>query len=273
MTNSVQRTLTGLILGILIIFSITYGLYSFVLLILIIDILGLFEFYRLFNPYTHSPRNITGVVLSLSILVPFVLVITNIYDWKILLINIPVASAIFISELYLKAKEPFHNLALIFLGIICVTIPLCFFVALSILPLGSGKYPYVTLGYFFILWSNDSGAYFFGKFFGKHPLFLRLSPQKTWEGSFGGTICALVVTFFLSRFFSTVKWDEWLSIALIIIATGTFGDLIKSLMKRSLNIKDSGTILPGHGGILDRFDTLLGSAPFVFCYLSLSGHG
>ena len=272
MTNLVQRAITGMILATVIILSIICGPYGFISLVLIINILGLLEFYRLFKPYTLLPRNIIGIILSVTILITFILVISGMSDWRVLFINIPLAFGIFITELYLKAKDPFHNLAFIFLGIICVTVPLCFFIALALLPLGSGNYPYLVLGYFFILWSNDSGAYFAGKYFGKHPLFLRLSPKKTWEGSLGGTICALSVTYIFSTFFSTIHRIEWLSIALIIIVAGTIGDLIKSLMKRSLNIKDSGTILPGHGGILDRFDTLLGSAPFVFCYLSLSGH-
>lgn len=272
MTNLGQRALTGSMLVILIISSIIYSPYSFVILMLTINVLGLLEFYRLFKPYTLLPGNIMGVILSVSILVTFSLVISGISNWRILFINIPIGFGIFITELYLKAKEPFHNLALIFLGIICITVPLCFFIAVAVLPSGAGNYPYVVLGYFFILWANDSGAYFTGKYFGKRPLFLRLSPKKTWEGSLGGAVCALTVVFFLCRFFSTVDCKVWPGMALIIVVTGTFGDLIKSLMKRSLNIKDSGTILPGHGGILDRFDSLLGSAPFVFCYLSLTGH-
>ncbi len=267
-----QRTITGIILAILVILSIVYSPYSFIFLILTINVLGLLEFYRLFSIYTLLPRNISGVILSTSILITFTLVVSAISDWRILLVNISLAFGIFITELYLKAKYPFQNLALIFLGIVCITVPLCFFIALAILPPDPENYPYVVLGYFFILWSNDSGAYFVGKYLGKRPLFLRLSPKKTWEGSLGGTICALAVAFFLSMFISAINRVEWLSMALIIIVTGTIGDLIKSLMKRSLNIKDSGTILPGHGGILDRFDSLLGSAPFVFCYLSLSGH-
>lgn len=270
--NLAQRAFTGLILAFVIFYSIIYGPYSFILLILLINVLGLREFYRLFNSYTHLPGNIMGVFLSAVILITFILVVSGNSDWRALLVNIPLAFGIFISELYLKAKYPFQNLAFIFLGIVCVTIPLCFFIALTILPPGTGYYPYVVLGYFFILWSNDSGAYFAGKYLGKRPLFLRLSPKKTWEGSVGGAICALSVAFLLPGFFSTLNRTDWLIIAVIIIVTGTFGDLIKSLMKRSLNVKDSGTILPGHGGILDRFDSLLGSAPFVFCYLSLSGH-
>ena len=272
MTNLLQRALTAIFLVIVIIISIIGGQLSFFLLIIAINVLGLLEFYRLFAPYTLLPRNIIALTLSVTFLITLIIVISGRSDWRILLANIPIAFGILITELYLKSVHPFHNLGLIFLGIICVTVPLSFFIALSILLLHAGNYPDVVLGYFVLLWSNDSGAYFVGKYLGKRPLFLRLSPKKTWEGSFGGALCAMLAAFVLSRFLSTFLLSEWLSIALIIIVTGTMGDLIKSLMKRSLHVKDSGNILPGHGGILDRFDTLLGSAPFVFCYLSLWGH-
>jgi phosphatidate cytidylyltransferase len=254
MTNLFQRIFTGLILIIVIFCSIIYGPFSFILLMVVINVLGLLEFYRLFNSYTLLPRNITGVILSAGILVTCILVTSGKGDWRVLLVNIPLVFGIFITELYLKSNNPFQNLAFVFLGIICITIPLCFFMALAVLPPGPGIYPSgydpnLVLGYFFILWSNDS-----------------------WEGSLGGALCAFLIAFFLSGIFPTFSRTEWLSIALIIVVTGTYGDLIKSMMKRSLNVKDSGTILPGHGGILDRFDSLLGSAPFIFCYLSLTGH-
>ena len=270
MTNLAQRTFTGIVLVIVTTISITLSPLTFILFILTLNILGLVEFYKLFKIYTGSPRNISGIILSVTALATFILVVFNKSDWHILLLNIPLTFSIFISEIYLKSIHPFLNLAIIFLGIICITIPLCFFITLALLPLNSGKYPGVAIGYFLILWLNDSGAYFIGKNFGTRPLFLRLSPKKTWEGSFGGGICALSITIILSKFLPVFTWEKWFFTALIIIVTGTFGDLIKSLMKRSLHIKDSGHILPGHGGILDRFDSLLGSAPFVFCYLSLS---
>jgi phosphatidate cytidylyltransferase len=186
------------------------------------------------------------------------------------MINIPAVFGIFISELFRKEKNPFYNLAFTFLGIIFITSPLCFFVGTAFLPVESGIYhSRIIFGYFLLLWANDSGAYFAGKAVGTHFLFKRISPKKTWEGSLGGAVCAVLVAYLVSRYFSMPDAVAWVTIALIIIVMGTFGDLIKSLMKRSLNVKDSGTILPGHGGMLDRFDSLLGSAPFVFSYLVL----
>jgi phosphatidate cytidylyltransferase len=128
----------------------------------------------------------------------------------------------------------------------------------------------IMVGLFIILWSADAGAYFFGKTFGKRHLFPRISPNKTWEGSLGGVVCALTASYIIYRLFRSFPLSSWLTVAGIILVFGTFGDLIKSLMKRSLLIKDTGSILPGHGGILDRFDTLLGSSPFVFAYLILT---
>ena len=266
MTNLAQRAITGIILAAVIISSILLGRLSFVLLMLSINILGLIEFYRLFKSYTGSPRNTMGIFLSISLLTGFALVIFRVSDWKILLMNIPVVFGIFIVELFLEAKSPFQNLALTFLGLIGITVPIAFFLTLAV-PTHPGNYPGLVLGYFFILWANDSGAYFAGKYLGKRPLFLRISPHKTWEGSIGGACCALLITSIFPGLLAPIPFAVWFGMALVIIITGTFGDLIKSLMKRSLQIKDSGTILPGHGGILDRFDTLLGSAPFVFVYL------
>ena len=149
MTNLPQRAITGILLATVIFLSIIYGIYSFTLLIILINVLGLLEFYRLYLPYTHSPRNIMGTLLSISILVTFIIVIAGKGDWRILLANIPLAFGILVTELYLKSPEPIHSLALIFLGILCVTLPLAFFIAVCVLPLGVGNYPYIALGYFF----------------------------------------------------------------------------------------------------------------------------
>jgi phosphatidate cytidylyltransferase len=270
MTNLVKRSITGAALVLVITLSICISYISFILLIIAINILALLEFYRLFASAEILPRRNTGLILSVCLLSTNTLFIIGSIDWKIFLINIPFAFFIFINELYLKAKNPFQNIAFTFLGIIYITLPLCFFINISFLPPGSNAFHYqAVLGCFFILWASDTGAYFAGRYFGRHLLFKRISPKKTWEGSLGGTICAVLISYLTSLYFTEINSVHWMIIALIIVVTGTFGDLVKSLMKRSLNIKDAGTILPGHGGILDRFDSLLGSAPFVFCYLIL----
>ncbi len=131
-------------------------------------------------------------------------------------------------------------------------------------------HPHNLLGYFFILWTYDTGAYLAGSKFGKHKLFERISPKKTWEGAIGGALLALTIAYIISLYFTSFSMTNWMIIAIIIIITGTLGDLVKSSFKRSINIKDSGNIIPGHGGILDRFDALFLSAPFVLCYLYIT---
>jgi phosphatidate cytidylyltransferase len=134
----------------------------------------------------------------------------------------------------------------------------------------SGPYHYgVVLGFLVILWLNDTGAYFVGSLIGKHKLFERISPGKTWEGSAGGAFFAVLTAWGISFIFKQLDGMQWMILAILIVISGTLGDLVESMLKRSLGIKDSGTILPGHGGLLDRFDAVLLSAPFVFVYLVL----
>lgn len=126
---------------------------------------------------------------------------------------------------------------------------------------------YTILGIFFMIWANDSGAYLIGKLLRKHHLFKRVSPAKTWEGWIGGSVSTLIMSGLLGRYYFGMNYAHWIAMALIIIIAGPFGDLVKSRLKRSLNVKDSGRLLPGHGGILDRFDSLLCSSSFILCYV------
>ncbi|WP_295677326.1 phosphatidate cytidylyltransferase [uncultured Mucilaginibacter sp.] len=273
MNNLTKRALTGIILVLVIAGAIIGGRYCFILLILTINLLTLYEFYNLFDNQDISPVKLAGAVLSTVVLSTVALVINGNNDWEILLINIPLIFGIFFIKLFMLSGHPFHDIGFTLLGIIYITVPMCFFIGIAFLPLLRHTYSYqIPLGYFFVLWANDTGAYLIGKTIGRHKLFYRISPNKTWEGSIGGAIFAFITVFLGSLFLTSLNTGEWILLATIVIVTGTFGDLVKSMMKRSLNLKDSGSILPGHGGMLDRFDSLLGSAPFAFCYLILLGY-
>lgn len=269
MNDFLPRILTGLVLVIIITGSIIFGPYSFLLLILIINLLGVREFYKLFE--LSMFENTSGLFLSAFLFISLSLVISGLCDWRLLLLNIPIAFSVFVSELYLRSEDPFKKLAFIFLAHIYITVPCIFLICLAYLfPVKAIYYPYHLLGLFLIVWASDSGAYLTGKSLGKHALFKRISPHKTWEGSIGGAAFAILTALLVSTFVLDLKKIDWLVIAVIAIVIGTFGDFVKSLMKRSLGVKDTGNILPGHGGILDRFDSLFSSAPFVYCYLILT---
>jgi phosphatidate cytidylyltransferase len=131
--------------------------------------------------------------------------------------------------------------------------------------------PGIVIGFFFLIWANDSGAYLAGVSFGRHKLFERISPKKTWEGFIGGFVLALFVSWFLSGWLGVIGKYEWAIVSVIISIAGTFGDLLESMLKRSLDVKDSGSFLPGHGGFLDRFDSTIISFPLVYLFISLFG--
>lgn len=270
MSSFITRSITGIVLVTTITAAVLMGRYTFIILLFAINLLALAEFYKLTTKEQFQSELKEGLFLSTIFFASATLALTNYFDWRILLVNIISTSVICLRELYKDSPTPFQHLARIFFGIVYITLPVIFFESISFLPFEQEVYhPGMILGYFVLLWASDSGAYAVGSLIGKHKLFERISPNKTWEGSVGGGTLAFLAAYFISIYVKEVSLSDWLIISLIIVVTGTFGDLFKSLLKRSANVKDSGNLLPGHGGFLDRFDSLIGSAPFVFGYLTV----
>ncbi len=173
-----------------------------------------------------------------------------------------------ISELYKKSEYPFINIGHTLLGVLYIALPLSLSNYIVYSELHNQEYNYqVLMAVLFLIWTNDSGAYLVGSMIGKHKLFPRISPKKTWEGSIGGGVSAVLLSLLISQYVPEIGLLHWVAIAIITVVFGTFGDLTESMLKRNANIKDSGNILPGHGGILDRFDSLLMAAPMVLFYI------
>ena len=271
MSNLTQRIITAVIGASLVISAILYSEVTFILFLLLIVILGMLEFYRHLKHDEKQPQVIPGLLLGvIPFLTPLIESIFGV-SANLLPLVLILPYIIFIRELYSKAEKPFTNIALTLLGPIYLSFPLFLFYLYSLQGFSNdGQYhPTNVLGYLFILWSADTGAYFAGKFLGKRKLFERISPKKTWEGFAGGLLLSLIVAFVISHYYAGFDRNTWMTLAVIIATTGAFGDLVESLFKRSIAVKDSGSILPGHGGILDRFDGLFISAPYVFVYLLL----
>ncbi len=230
-------------------------------------VLGVREFYQLLTFRGFTPNYNAGILLGSALFVLIFLLQLNIVPVKVLYALPPILFLIFVAELYRKRDQPFVNIALTLLGVLYVGGS---FSMLSLLGFLRGDYSWqVILGTMLLIWTSDSGAYFAGKTFGKTKLFERISPGKTWEGWMGGTLLSVGVGYILSLYFPDLDFPHWLGVALIVSVFGVFGDLIESLLKRSLQVKDSGTLIPGHGGILDRFDSLLMVVPFIVAFLKL----
>ena len=181
-----------------------------------------------------------------------------------------------VAELYLKQEDPVHDWAYTMLSQLYIALPFSLLSVLAFRSVGSDiVYTWhVPLSVFVFLWINDTGAYLCGSLLGKHKLFPRISPGKSWEGSIGGGI--LVIAIAVLVWYLTEQYNmndlqlsaiEWAGLGLTVVIFGTWGDLIESLFKRTLGIKDSGNILPGHGGMLDRFDSSLLAIPAAVVYL------
>ena len=173
-------------------------------------------------------------------------------------------AAVMVAELYRKQAHPIHNWAYFLLGQVMVAVP---FASLCFILFVPCYRPLVLLAVFVTIWVNDTGAYLTGMAFGRHKMFERVSPKKSWEGFVGGAVLALVAGYVFHLFIPELSLWQWLVFAEIVVACGTLGDLNESLLKRTLHVKDSGHAIPGHGGLLDRFDSMLLAAPMVLIFL------
>ncbi len=262
------RAITAVFFTIVMLASVFLGSYVFSIFYLLLSTLAVTEFYRIVSKKEIKPQLAFGVIISVFIFIAFALRHFLYFDLKYLLLIIPCVLSLFVLELYKKAEMPFSNIATTLIGIVYVTMPFSFFQGLGFIQSWNIYSYHLPLSFLLMLWANDTGAYIFGLNFGKTKLFERHSPKKTWEGFFGGILATLVVAFLLSLFLREYSFLTLSGMALIISIVGTAGDLVESMLKRSLNVKDSGNLLPGHGGLLDRFDGLLLSAPLVYIYLS-----
>ncbi len=263
------RAITGFFFIIIMLGSLFLGSYVFSAFYLVLSGAALFEFYKMVKSAGIRPHRTIGVFVAVLIFGLTALYHYFKFDLKFLLLIVPLIFAVFITELYKKSKIPFANISYTFVGFIFITIPFCFFHALGFL-LNGGAYNWlIPLTFLCMLWANDTGAYLFGVKFGKKKLFERHSPKKSWEGFFGGVFTSALVAYIFGTQFTDISLAGWIGMAIIISCFGTLGDLVESMLKRSFDVKDSGGLLPGHGGLLDRFDGLFLSAPIVFVYLYL----
>jgi len=268
MNNFIQRTLSGAFFVALIIGSILLSKFSFALVFSVIAAWAVQEFHKLTNHQSGvqlSPWY--GIVGAVILYVTSFLHAADILRYPIFSFYGFYVVLVLISELYKKKENPIQNWAYFVLGQVFVALPFSLLNFIAFIDQDIYK-PLILLAVFVTIWVNDTGAYLFGITFGKHRLFERISPKKSWEGFFGGPLAALASGYVFSLFIPEISLIQWLIFSEIIVIFGTFGDLIESLLKRTLQVKDSGNAIPGHGGLLDRFDSMLLAAPVIFIYLS-----
>lgn len=275
--NFIQRAITGIIFVGVLIGCILGGPISFTLLFALITALTIHEFGNIVSKQPDVEINkpicmLAGVFLffgfaylgvmpgQTEILIPYLFLI--IY--------------LLVSELYLKKKNPLNNWAYAMMSQIYIALSFAMLNVLAYHSIGNEgelshyqvQYnPILPLSIFIFTWINDTGAYCTGMLFGKHRLFERISPKKSWEGSIGGGVFSIIAAIVMAHYFPFMSISIWIGLALTVVIFGTLGDLTESLLKRTIGIKDSGNILPGHGGMLDRFDSTLMAVPAAVVYL------
>lgn len=239
-----------------------------------------YEYYKMLGNSGIRPQMIAGLIAGTSLYIVSTLVAAGLLSKKYYLIMLPLMLYIMISELYRKQEKPFDSLAHTFFAVLYIAFPLSFFPFSAFSRTGLDSLvthgtivfsPGIIVGFFLLLWANDTGAYLIGITLGKHRLLERISPKKSWEGFFGGLVIAVLAAWILSGWLGVLDTTGWVLTAIIISITATFGDLIESMLKRSMGVKDSGSVMPGHGGFLDRFDSTFVSFPLVYLFISLFG--
>lgn len=276
-TNLVKRAIFGALFVVIMVTGFLQPQYM-VGLFAIITALSLWEYTGLVNGIKAVKVNrfistVAGIYFFLAVAG---LQIGKVQGFAVFVPYILMVLYLLISELYLKHENPIHSWAYTMFGQMYMALPLSLInvLAFQTTPAGTPTYDMLLpLSVFILLWTNDTGAYCAGSLFGKHKLFPRISPGKSWEGSIGGGILSMIVAGIIGYYANqgniphTLSIAQWIGLGLVIVVFGTWGDLVESLFKRTIGIKDSGNIIPGHGGMLDRFDSSLLAIPAAVVYL------
>lgn len=276
--NLTVRTLSGIVLAAIFFGAIYCSKWSFGALILAMVVGCQREFYRMSRAAGSEPQQFAGTALGVSLVVLAFVVFMQfggenpvepvvgktVYGLALYLLLL--APTVFVCEMVRNRPNPIVNVATTFMGVVYVALPLSLLLFVPLL-LGGGVWnPWIMLGYIVVIWSNDVFAYLVGCAIGRHRMCERISSKKSWEGFFGGVLGAVGIGVGVGWLLGADLW-LWGGVALVTAIAGVAGDFVESMFKRSVDMKDSGAMMPGHGGWLDRFDALLLSSPFVFVYL------
>lgn len=276
MRNLIVRTISGVVLLGIVLGAAYGGKFAFGGFLLLIVVVGMWEFYNIAAATGATPHRTLGLAAGVVLLVTtfflfdgFVSDMQSTRSVDMLIGGILYFTVLiplcFVVELFYDSETPLRNVATTLMGIFYVAYPMALLLFIPILITGEWQ-PESFLFYLFIVWGNDVFAYLTGIAFGKHKMAPRISPKKSWEGFAGGVAGAMAMGA-IGSFVVGGPLGMWLGLAAVVAITSVFGDLVESMFKREAGIKDSGKIMPGHGGVLDRFDALLISSPFAFVYL------
>jgi phosphatidate cytidylyltransferase len=269
-----RRTVTGIIYVAIMIAGVAVHPVLFALVFGVLLFLTQLEFYQLVEKAGSSPRKNTGLTLGVLLFLTCFGIVNNLLPVRSYLLFIPALTFIFLYETFSQKPGILSNSSITFTGFIYVAIPfsLLNFMVHPGYPAFTEFNSKILLGIFLLVWTYDSMAYLIGSKLGRNKIYEKISPNKTWEGFIGGAVFTIAAGILCSLILNHLTLTDWIVIASIVIIFGTLGDLFESIIKRRLNVKDSGTMLPGHGGLLDRFDSLLFVIPVVFVWLSLTGN-
>ena len=271
MSNIVTRTLSGAVFVAVLLGCIWAGAVYAAIMMVVVLMFAMLEFYNIIIKERVRAEKFIGILIGAMLFMGGFFYAQGgiIYSRALFLSLIPLTVLLFISQLYSPEKNTFRAITYTITGVVYIAVPFTLMSGLMFVG-PAGKYsPQLLLGFFILLWANDTFAYLTGITFGRHRLFERISPKKSWEGFVGGLVCTVALSFLIAGRLPIISRNHWMAVAGIIVIFGVFGDLIESLLKRNLKIKHSGRFLPGHGGILDRFDSVLIAAPMVFFYIKM----
>lgn len=263
------RTITGAFFLVAVIGSILLHPLAFFGLMMVFTFIGLNEFFVISGSNNGRKKNIFYFVYGILFYIIVGLIGLGYLDIRFAYFLLLIFPLTIINELLRKHDASWLRIGTYFTAYLYISVPFGLMNALFLIQGRDIYFTGILIGLFTLVWTSDIFAYLSGSMFGKHKLFERISPKKSWEGSIGGLLFALAAAYILSIFYQQISLSNWLIMAVIIVITGTLGDLSASMLKRIAGVKDTGKIFPGHGGVLDRFDATLFATPFVFVYVNL----